>query len=117
MTNTPIQINIELKEYLESIRSDFAKVEQKLERIDEKLERMDEKFEQKFERLEEKIVTNTVVIERLSGEINTLRTEVTGINRRIDSQEFLNRGVAIGLIVALCGGFLMVFLPNFPSNP
>ncbi|MDJ0599237.1 MAG: hypothetical protein QNJ37_10405 [Crocosphaera sp.] len=32
-----------------------------------------------------------------------------------DSQEFINRSVAIGVIVALTSGGIKLFFPNFPN--
>ncbi|MGK7884707.1 MAG: hypothetical protein AB4057_08795 [Crocosphaera sp.] len=39
------------------------------------------------------------------------------MNKRLDSQEFINRSVAIGIIVALTSGAIKLFFPNFPNLP
>ena len=46
-----------------------------------------------------------------------LKAEVKAINKRLDSQEFINRSVAIGIIVALVTGVIKLFFPNFPNLP
>ncbi|MFM6076693.1 MAG: hypothetical protein ACKPB9_34785, partial [Dolichospermum sp.] len=39
--------------------------------------------------------------EKLSGEIKTLEEKVIGIDKRLDNQEFINRGVLVAVIIAL----------------
>jgi SMC interacting uncharacterized protein involved in chromosome segregation len=54
--------------------------------------------------------TDLVRVENsLKGEIEVLAEKVDGITKRIDTQEFINRGVIIGLILAVLGGFAKVF--------
>ncbi|HEY9693429.1 MAG TPA: hypothetical protein V6D15_14565 [Oculatellaceae cyanobacterium] len=38
-----------------------------------------------------------------------LEEKVDGLSKRMDNQEFLSRGVLIGLIVAILGGFAKLF--------
>ncbi|MGL5033792.1 MAG: DUF4164 domain-containing protein, partial [Microcystaceae cyanobacterium] len=40
----------------------------------------------------------------LSGEIKTLDEKVVGIGKRLEYQEFINRGVVVALVVALIAG-------------
>ena len=57
-----------------------------------------------------------VSIESLKGNIKTLDVEVKGINKRLDSQEFINGSVAIGLIVAFLTGIVKLFFPNLLTH-
>ena len=41
--------------------------------------------------------------------IEVLAEKVEGITKRLDTQEFINRGVRIGLILAVLGRFTKVF--------
>lgn len=52
--------------------------------------------------------------ERLSGQIKALDTKIEQIDKRVANQEFTNRGVLIGLILALLGGAVKLFgwIPN-----
>ena len=52
--------------------------------------------------------------ERLSGEIKALENKVDGIGKRLDNQEFLNRGVVVAVLAALIAGGakLFGFLPK-----
>jgi hypothetical protein len=55
------------------------------------------------------IKTNLVRVEaELKGEIWVLDEKIDGIAKRVDTQEFINRGVVIGLVLALLGGFAKI---------
>jgi chromosome segregation ATPase len=45
----------------------------------------------------------------LRGDIKALDEKVTGLGKRIENQEFLNRGVLTALIVALVAGAAKLF--------
>ncbi|MFM6371626.1 MAG: hypothetical protein ACKPGN_25965, partial [Dolichospermum sp.] len=45
----------------------------------------------------------------LSGEIKTLDEKVIGIDKRLDNQEFINRGVIVAVIIALISGVVKLF--------
>jgi chromosome segregation ATPase len=47
--------------------------------------------------------------EKLSGQVKTLDEKVTGIGKRLENQEFLNRGILAALIVALIAGAAKLF--------
>lgn len=47
--------------------------------------------------------------EKLSGQIKTLDAKVDQLDKRVGNQEFLNRGVFIGLLLALLGGIVDIF--------
>jgi uncharacterized protein (DUF849 family) len=56
------------------------------------------------------IKTNLVRVEaELKGEIRVLDEKIDGIAKRVDTQEFINRGVVIGLVLAILGGFAKIF--------
>jgi hypothetical protein len=69
------------------------------------------------------------VLKRIEGKLDTLQEDVTdlkigqarleekvdGLGKRLDNQEFINRGVLIGLIVALLGGLAKMW--GFIGNP
>lgn len=50
-----------------------------------------------------------VNLETVKGDIKALDTKVEQLDKRLANQEFLNRGVFIGLILALLGGVINVF--------
>ena len=81
-----------------------------LTKLDSRFETLETKLENRFEKLETKldkvivdvaeVKTNLVRVEAtFKGEIEGLSKDIQGISKRLDGQEFINRGVAIGLLV------------------
>ena len=93
MTNPTIEIN--LGEILKDIQSDQKKLLEEINNV--KLGQA--KIEGRIEAIEEK----------LSGQIKALDTKVEQLDKRVANQEFLNRGVFIGLLLALLGGVVNFF--------
>lgn len=77
------------------IATDLTKI---LERIDQRFD----SFEQKLNKLSDNV-------NNLQIEAATIKTEINSINKCLDAQEFINRGVAIGILVALLGGLAKIF--------
>ena len=50
-----------------------------------------------------------VSLETVKGDIKALDTKVEQLDKRVAKQEFLNRGVFIGLLLALLGGVVNFF--------
>ena len=63
----------------------------------------------RFDKLEVKIDKIGEDITDLQVKVGVLSEKVEGITKRLDTQEFINRGVIIGLILAVLGGFAKVF--------
>ncbi len=55
-----------------------------------------------------------VSLEGVKGDIKVLNTSIKELDKRVSNQEFTNRGVLIGLILALLGGAVKLFgwIPN-----
>ena len=49
-------------------------------------------------------------VAKLDGKIETLNGRFEQLDKRVSSVEFTNRGVLIGLIVVIFGGFAKLFL-------
>jgi hypothetical protein len=47
--------------------------------------------------------------EKVDGLEKRLESNLDGLSKRMENQEFLSRGVLIGLIVAILGGFAKLF--------
>lgn len=77
-------------------------LEEVLKRIEDKLEKIDEKFETKLDKIDERLTTIEIGQARLEEKVDAL-------GKRLDNQEFISRGVFIGLIVALLGGLAKMF--------
>ena len=97
MTTT---IETDLKEILSEFKQEFVKINQRLDKIDETVTELK--------------VNQVRMEERLSGQINLLDEKMSGLDKRIENQEFTSRGILIGLIVVVLGGAAKVFgfLPN-----
>jgi len=90
-----VTIELDLKDVL-------AKIDQRLDKIDQKLDNFGQDITELkvgFARIEEKI----------DGLETRLDEKIDGLGKRLDNQEFLSRGVLIGLIVAILGGFAKLF--------
>ncbi|NJL51261.1 MAG: hypothetical protein HC930_01820 [Hydrococcus sp. SU_1_0] len=95
-----ISIESDLKEIL-------TKIDNRLDKIDQRFEKLETKIDDRFEKIETKINEIQVSVARLEE-----KTE--GLSKRIESQEFVSRGVLIGLIVAILGGAAKLF--GFAGN-
>jgi hypothetical protein len=43
------------------------------------------------------------------GDIKALDEKVTGLGKRLENQEFVNRGILVSLVIAILGGFAKLF--------
>ncbi|MEM8718678.1 MAG: hypothetical protein AAGE84_05145 [Cyanobacteria bacterium P01_G01_bin.39] len=50
-----------------------------------------------------------ISLETIKGDIKALDTKVEQLDKRIGNQEFLNRGIFIGLLLALLSGLVNYF--------
>ncbi|MEA5533813.1 Bdr protein [Crocosphaera sp. XPORK-15E] len=50
---------------------------------------------------------------KLTGQIKELEATVNGVSKRLDTQEFINRSVVVGFILAILAGLAKLFFPNF----
>lgn len=106
------------------------KVDQKLDKLDEKIDKFGQEFNSKIDKLDQKL--NSKIdrvgqnlnnkIDKLVEDVNDLKVstvrleeKVEGLNKRIDFQEFINRGILIGLIVTVIGGAAKLF--GFVKTP
>ncbi|MEA5512045.1 hypothetical protein VB715_19925 [Crocosphaera sp. UHCC 0190] len=74
-------------------------------------------LEEVLKRIEDKLDKMDGSLNKIEIEVTEVKTELKGINKRLDSQEFINRSIAIGVIVALTSGVIKLFFPNFPNLP
>ncbi len=125
-----ISIEMDLKEILTKLDQRLEKIEQKIDRledkIDQKIDRLEDKIDQKIDSLEQKIDNLDEKFERkidnIQKDISDLKAgqariegELTGINKRLDNQEFLSRGILVGFMIAILGGLAKLF--GFIANP
>ncbi|MEG3439416.1 hypothetical protein V0288_19980 [Pannus brasiliensis CCIBt3594] len=85
MSQTPITVTITLEEALARFDRRFDKIDERFDKIDEKLEN-----------LQKEIADVKIEQAKLSEKID-------GLSKRVDNQEFTNRGILIALVVAIIG--------------
>jgi chromosome segregation ATPase len=86
-----------------------------LAKLDQKLDGLQKNIDQKFESLQKDIVDLKVGQTEVKGEIKTLGERINGLDERVKSQDFINRGILVGLILAILGGLAKLF--GFVGNP
>lgn len=112
-------VSTELKEYLDSKFQDLTvvnlKLESKLDRLQEDVDRI----EVRQAKLEQDVVEIKVGQAKLEGsfkgEIAALSEKVDGLGKRLDNAEFINRGVLIGILVAILGS--LAKMAGFVGKP
>ena len=128
MTTTPTTVSYTLEDVLDRFEQkmdkQFAEVNQKMDRqfaevnkqfaeanqkMDRQFAEVNQKMDRQFAEVNQKLNKLEIGQVELSGEIKTLDEKVSGIDKRLDNQEFINRGVLVALIVALIGGAAKLF--------
>jgi archaellum component FlaC len=104
---------------LSNLELNQIEIKSEIKILDEKLSgqinALDEKLSGQMNALDEKLSGQINALdEKLSGQISTLDEKVTGIDKRLDNQEFINRGILVGIILALFAGVVKLFgfFPN-----
>ncbi|HEY9694108.1 MAG TPA: hypothetical protein V6D15_18045 [Oculatellaceae cyanobacterium] len=77
--------------------------------IESDLKEILNKIDQRLDKLDTKIDNLSKDITDIKVGVAKLEEKVDGVSKRIDNQEFISRGVLIGLIVAILGGFAKLF--------
>jgi predicted nuclease with TOPRIM domain len=99
-----------LDQKLDKIDNKFDEKLNKLDnKIDEKLEKLESKIEQRFDKVDERLNKLEIGQADLKGEIKALDTKTEQLDKRIGNVEFANRGILVGLVVVILGGFAMFF--------
>lgn len=89
MSNTPIQIGYSLEEVL-------ARIERK---IDDRFQETN----QKIDTLQKDVTDLKIEVVQVKGDIKALNEKITGFGKRLENQEFVNRGILVALVVAILG--------------
>lgn len=83
--------------------------------IEQDLKEILSKIDQKLDSLQKDIVDLKVGQTEIKGEIKTLNEKINGLDERMKNQDFISRGIIVGLILAILGGLAKLF--GFVSNP
>lgn len=82
--------------------------------IEQDLKEILSKIDQKLDSFQKDIVDLKVGQTEIKGEIKTLNKKINGLYERMKNQDFISRGILIGLILAIIGGLAKLF--GFASN-
>ena len=103
---------------LSTIEIDLVKI---LERIEQNLTDFRKETNQRFDKIEERLTSLEIgqarLEEKLTGKIETANAKLDGLDKRLDTQEFISRSVMVGLVLAIAAGLVKLFFPGFPGNP
>ena len=111
-------IEIDLVKILERIEQNIADFRQETNQRFDKLEERMTNLEIGQARLEERLTGEMKALdEKLTGKIETANAKLDGLDKRLDTQEFISRSVMVGLVLAIAAGVVKLFFPGFPGNP
>ena len=111
----PTVTDTDLKELKDLITGGFSRLDAEISDLKINQVRMEERLSGQIHSLDERLSGQINSLdERLSGKINVVDEKITGLGKRLDFQEFLNRGFLMGLGIATLTGLakLLGFLPN-----
>jgi chromosome segregation ATPase len=77
--------------------------------IEQDLKEILGKIDQKLDGLQKDIVELKIGQTEIKGEIKTLSERINGVNERVKNQDFISRGILVGLILAILGGLAKLF--------
>jgi DNA anti-recombination protein RmuC len=102
------KIEKQFTEVNQKVDRQFAEVNQKMDKqfaeVNQKMDRQFAEVNKKLEIIDGRLNKLEIGQAELSGEIKTLEEKVIGIDKRLDNQEFINRGVLVAVIIALISG-------------
>ncbi len=103
----------------------LGEIKQSIKEVSQKLDSIQKDVNQRFDTIQKDV-------NDLKVEVKELSTEVKGINKRLDSQEFINRSIAVGILLTIGTGVpdagfaiphfrgrgaIKLFFPGFPNLP
>ena len=100
----------ELKDLIIELKISQVRTDERLDAINDNLKELREIRSD----LNDLKINQSRMEEKLSGQINTLDEKVKGFGKRLENQEFTNRGILIALILSLIAGAAKLFglIPN-----
>jgi chromosome segregation ATPase len=109
------EVNQKMDRQFAEVNQKFTEVNQKFTEVNQKMDRQFTEVNKKLETIDGRLNKLEIGQTELSGEIKTLEEKVSGIDKRLDNQEFINRGVLVAVIIALISGVVKLF-GFFPTS-
>jgi predicted nuclease with TOPRIM domain len=88
------------------ITTDLATI---LERIENKIDKQSEQVNERFNRIEERLQKLEIGQAKIEEKLVSLEDKIKIQDKRLDSIEFVNRGIFVSLTLAVLGGFAKIF--------
>ena len=99
-----------------NIDKQFDEVKQQNKETNQKIERLEKNIDKQFDEIKQQNKETNQKIERLLEIIVELKvgqarleSNVEGLSKRIDSQEFVSRGILLALLATILGGAAKMF--------
>ncbi|MGH1395244.1 MAG: hypothetical protein ACRAVC_14630 [Trichormus sp.] len=105
MSQTPVNITYSLEEILGQINQKLDTLQKDVTEIKIGQAKMEAELKGDIKALEAE----------LKGEIKALDMEVKGVGKQLDTQEFINRSVLVGFVLALTAGVIKLFFPSLSN--
>ena len=107
MTTSPkTTISYTLEDILDRLEQ---KIDRQFAEVNQKIDKQSAEVNKQFAEVNQRLSKLEIGLVELSGEIKILDEKFNGVGKRIDNQEFLNRGILGTLIVALVAGAAKLF--------
>ncbi|MFN9617892.1 MAG: hypothetical protein ACK55Q_22970 [Dolichospermum sp.] len=103
------EVNQKMDRQFAEVNRKFTEVNQKFTEVNQKMDKQFTEVNKKLETIDGRLNKLEIGQAELSGEIKTLEEKVSGIDKRLDNQEFINRGVLVAVIIALISGVVKLF--------
>ncbi|MEA5537287.1 hypothetical protein [Crocosphaera sp. XPORK-15E] len=115
MSQTPVTVTYSLEEILGQINGKLDNLQKDVSEFRTETRVSIEAVKGEIKALDTKLTGEIKTLDaKLTGEIKALDAELKGVSKRLDTQEFINRSVVVGFILALTAGGIKLFFPNFP---
>ena len=100
----------DVKISIAEIKKDNQRLEEKIDntskRLEEKIDTTSQRLEEKIDNTDKKIDTTAKSLEnKIDATNKNLTDNLQNLGKRVDNSEFINRGIFIGLILTVLGGF------------
>ncbi len=104
--NTDKKIDASAKNLEDKIDNIAKSLEDKIDNTDKKIDTTAKSLEDKIDNTDKKIDATAKNLEdKINAIDKNLTDNIQNLAKRVDNSEFINRGIFIGLIVTLLGGF------------
>ncbi|PZV27601.1 MAG: DUF1640 domain-containing protein [Snowella sp.] len=112
-----ITIESDLKEYLVKFEQKLDNLQKDVGDVKVAIARLEGELKSEMKSLEGELKGDMKSLEgELKGDIKALDAKIDDISKRLDTQEFINRSVVVGVVLALIVGVVKWLYPDFSGK-